>query len=152
MTNSLRERRYAGSVDSATLSMPRTSKKEQKDAFAKRLIELREARGMTQAELSRATGISERMIAYYERPDAKPPGSLLATLARALQVTTDELLGLQPTDHKRPVRSSRLVRRLSMIEKLPPDDQRAVLKFLDALLEKHGFPPSAAARQGHRAR
>jgi hypothetical protein len=44
-----------------------------------------------------------RMVAYYERQDAQPPGAMLIDLARALQVTTDELLGVKPvTDKTRP--------------------------------------------------
>jgi transcriptional regulator with XRE-family HTH domain len=123
----------------------RTSKKEEKNGFARRLVEFREARGMTQADLSRATGISERMIAYYERPDAQPPGPQLGALAKAVGVTTDELLGLRTRKGRPALRSPRLLRRLQMVEWLPADDQRALLKFLDALLEKRGFRPSYAS-------
>jgi transcriptional regulator with XRE-family HTH domain len=111
-------------------------------SFAESLVRARESRDWTQADLSRATGISERMIAYYERHGARPPGSHLATLAKALRVSADELLGLKstkyPTDRSTP-RRTRLLRRLKMVERLSRDDQRAILKFIDALLESRGF-------------
>jgi transcriptional regulator with XRE-family HTH domain len=118
--------------------------------FAERLVHLRQVRGLTQADLSRATGISERMVAYYERHGARPPGAHLATLAKALRVSTDELLGLKPlkasVEEVRP-RRTRLYRRLRMIEKLSRDDQRAVLKFIDALLESRGLGRSYRRRR-----
>ncbi len=78
------------------------------------------------------------MITYYETESAQPPGAMLADLARALGVTTDELLGMQPVEEETSPKTARLLKRLRKIEELPPADQRAVLKFLDALLENRG--------------
>ena len=75
------------------------------------------------------------MIAYYEMADSQPPGSLLVALARALQVSADELLGLKPVTQKTSPKTARLLKRLRRIEELPPADQRAVLKLVDAMLD-----------------
>ena len=112
------------------------------DGFGKRLAEIRKSRGMTQTELGKAAGVSKRVIVYYEQDDAQPPGAMLADLARALKVTTDELLGIKPLETNTSPKSARLLKRLKRIEALPPSDQRAVLKFLDALLESRGLPPT----------
>lgn len=105
------------------------------DGFGARLAALRQARGLTQDELGTAVGISNRMIAYYERQDAQPPGAILVELARALRVSTDELLGVKPITEKLSPKTARLLKRLRRIEELPAADQRAVLKLVDALLE-----------------
>lgn len=75
------------------------------------------------------------MIAYYEREDAEPPGALLPELARALKVSTDELLGVKALPETPSARAGRLRKRLEQVEALPPADQRAVLKVVDALLQ-----------------
>jgi transcriptional regulator with XRE-family HTH domain len=95
----------------------------------------RKRRGLTQAELGERVGLSNRIIAHSEREDAQPPGPILRDLARALGVTTDELLGMQLVEEETSPKTSRLLKRLRKIEELPPADQRAVLKFLDTLLE-----------------
>jgi len=112
------------------------------DGFGKRLSEIRRSRGMTQTELGKAAGVSKRVIVYYEQDDAQPPGAMLVDLARALDVSTDELLGVKPMDKRNNPKTARLLKRLKRIEALPPADQRAVLKFLDALLESRGLNPT----------
>jgi hypothetical protein len=79
--------------------------------------------------------VSQRVIAYYETETTQPPGALLVDLARALKVTTDELLGLTPLSARTSPKTARLLKRLQRIEELPPADQRAVLKLVDALLD-----------------
>jgi len=74
------------------------------------------------------------MVAYYERDDADPPGPLLVDLARALRVSTDEMLGAKPLKEKASPRRARLLKKLQRVEELPAADQRAVLKFVDALV------------------
>jgi transcriptional regulator with XRE-family HTH domain len=115
------------------------------EGFGERLSQIRRGRGMTQAELGKAAGVSNRVIAYYEQDGAQPPGAMLLDLARALRVSTDQLLGLKPAKDKTSPRTARLMKRLRKIEDLPPADQRTVLKILDSLLERHG-------RNGHQRR
>jgi len=104
--------------------------------FGSRLAEIRKSRAITQTQLGETVGVSKRVIAYYEQQDAQPPGAMLVDLARALRVTMDELLGLKPTKEKTSPRTARLLKRLQKVEKLPPSDQRVVLKLVDGLLER----------------
>lgn len=81
-------------------------------------------------------GVSQRVIAYYEADDVQLPGPMLADLARALRVSTDELLGLEPVrEEVASPRAARLLERLKAAE-LPPHEQRAVITFIEALLDK----------------
>jgi transcriptional regulator with XRE-family HTH domain len=103
--------------------------------FGNRLAVVRQGRGLTQAELGKAVGVSQRVIAYYETETEQPPGALLADLAKALKVTSDELLGLKSIAEKQSPKRARLFKRLQKIEELPAADQRTVLKLVDALLQ-----------------
>ncbi len=103
--------------------------------FGKRLREIRQRRGLTQAELGVAVGVSKRVITYYERDDALPPGAVLVHLAQVLRVGTDELLGVKPLKDSTSPKTARLLKRVKRVESLPAADRRAVLKLVDALLE-----------------
>ncbi|MGQ0641302.1 MAG: helix-turn-helix domain-containing protein [Gemmatimonadaceae bacterium] len=123
-------------LSSTTLARPSDDMKERTlDGFGTRLTALRQAKGLTQDELGAAVGISNRMIAYYERDDAQPPGAILVELARTLAVSTDELLGMKPVRETLTPKTARLLKRLRRVEDLPPADQRAVLKLVDAMLD-----------------
>lgn len=112
-----------------------TLKQREVHGFGDRLAQIRKSRGMTQAELGAAVGVSNRVIAYYELEGKQPPGAMLADLARSLNVSVDELLGAKPLKDQTRPRTARLMKRLQRVEDLPPADQKAVLKYLDALLE-----------------
>jgi transcriptional regulator with XRE-family HTH domain len=64
--------------------------------FGARLAALRKAAGYTQVELAEVTGLSQRMVCYYETQDDHPIVRVLRHFALALGVSADELLGLAP--------------------------------------------------------
>lgn len=111
--------------------------------FGQRLKRIRQSRALTQQELGDQVGVSQRVVAYYESDDSQPPGALLVELARALEVTADELLGMEQLREKVPVKKARIRRRLQQVEELPTADQKAVLKFVDALVESRGIQGGA---------
>lgn len=109
--------------------------------FGPRLAQIRKSRGITQEELGKKLAVSTRVVAYYEDESAQPPGALLIELARVLAVSTDELLGLKTAPKVDP-NTARILRRVHQIEKLSVSDQRAVFKFIDALLKSRiSFAP-----------
>lgn len=108
------------------------------EGFGHRLRELRMGRGLTQIELGKKVGVSNRVVAYYEDENAQPPGPMLADLARTLRVSVDQLLGLKSVKETLSPKTARLINRLRRIEQLSPADQRALLRFLDALLLRYG--------------
>ena len=104
--------------------------------FGERLAKLRKDAGFTQAELADEIGATRHMIAYYEIESDHPPANILVDLATALKVSTDELLGLQPTKTKKGTQpDSRLLRRMQQIEKLSANKKRQVLQVIDTFIE-----------------
>jgi transcriptional regulator with XRE-family HTH domain len=117
-------------------AMPR--KKNREASFGKRLIALRKARGITQVELAKALGTTQRTISYYENEDGLPTVALLGSLTRVLGVTSDELLGLKPVKVQDSPQKRRLWKRLQRIESLPERDQRAVVRLINSLVTSNG--------------
>ena len=54
---------------------------------------LRKARGITQSQLARLTGVNKALISKYETGTCHPPYHTLIRLSKALGVSTDYLLG-----------------------------------------------------------
>jgi ribosome-binding protein aMBF1 (putative translation factor) len=50
-------------------------KKNTTTSFGQRLASVRKARGLSQRDLATLTGISNRMIAYYEAQSDRPPAA-----------------------------------------------------------------------------
>lgn len=116
--------------------MPRKWNREA--SFGKRLLVLRKARGITQVELAKALGTTQRTISYYENEDGVPTVVILGSLARVLGVTADELLGLKPIKLQDSPQKRRLWKRLQRIESLPERDQRAVIRLINSLVASSG--------------
>ena len=114
--------------------------------FGPRLCALRKAAGFTQHQLARTAGVTRRMVAYYESENNYPPAQVLVQLARALGATADELLGIGALPKDLTLHgNSHLARRLKQLEALPPSDQKAVFKVIDALATQ--TKPTASGRR-----
>ena len=104
--------------------------------FGERMAKLRYKAGYSQRDLARETGISQRMIAYYEKQAQYPPTHVLPILADALGVTVDQMLGLDKIKSNEKNKDMRLWRRFSKIEKLDPKEKRQIMMLLDTFIEK----------------
>ncbi len=103
------------------------------EPFGKRLARLRQAAGFSQYTLAGELGISQRMVAYYEGETDHPPTHLLPALAKALGVSTDQLLGLEKENPRN--RDFQLWRRFSKVAKLPPQKRKQIVQIVDTFLE-----------------
>jgi transcriptional regulator with XRE-family HTH domain len=134
-------------------AMPR--KKYGETSFGERLQAIRRARGLTQVQLAEAAVTTQRAVSYYETEAGFPPAPAVIALARALQVTTDELLGVKPPRVERIKDDSearRQWKRFQMISTLPERDQKAVVRLINSLVaagvtRRNG---SLGERNGHR--
>jgi len=123
------------------LRMPRPSRLElpplpvaDELSLGQRLARLRKERGYTQVELARKVGIIQALVSDYERDKLRPHADMIVRFAVALEVTADELLGMQLPKKKQATGNRRFLRRLQQVEKLPKRDQDALLRTIDAFL------------------
>ena len=61
---------------------------------------------------------------------------MIIRIAMALEISTDECLGLKSPQNKGPNLNRRFLRRVKQIEKLPKRDQDALIRTIDAFLAK----------------
>lgn len=107
---------------------------DDQETFGKRMSRFRKSAGYTQRDLAKDTGISQRMIAYYESQSDYPPGALLPLIAKALNVSSDVLLGIEK-ETKIIFKDARLLSRLKKVDNLSLTDRRIIIKLIDKFLE-----------------
>lgn len=95
---------------------------------------LRKARGLTQAELARAIGVSQQAVFAYELGERRVSVLLLTKIARVFSISVGELVGMA-----RPVRalkskvSPRAMRHAERLQRLTKTQQRFVIRIIDVL-------------------
>jgi len=108
-------------------------------ALGARVTALRKARGMTQAELARAIGVSQQAVFAYELGDRRISVLVLTKLARIFSVSVEEMVGLS-----KPIRvpkgrlSPRCARHAGRLQALPKTQQRFVIRIIDVLEDGNG--------------
>jgi transcriptional regulator with XRE-family HTH domain len=115
--------------------MPRKNYGE--TSFGERLQAIRKARGLTQVQLAEAAGTTQRAISYYETEAGFPPSPAVIDLAKALRITTDELLGVKAPKVERindDSESRRMWKRFQMVSTLPERYQKAVIRLIHSLV------------------
>jgi transcriptional regulator with XRE-family HTH domain len=119
-------------------------KKPDTSDFGKRLARFRKAKGLTQAHLGDLVGVSNRVIAYYEKEPQYPPSRLIVPLAKALGVSSDELLGMKEAKPDLDPARAALWRKLKVVEVLPQIDQKAILHYIKTIAENREADQKAA--------
>lgn len=109
-----------------------------KESNGQRLARLRKERGYTQIELADKTGIPQTLITDYERDRLRLHAEMVVRFAQALEVSADELLGLNGAKKNSEKTSLRLLRRTKRIAELPSSQQKTLLKTIDTFLKGAG--------------
>lgn len=107
-------------------------------ALGLRIAGLRKDLDLTQQQLADLLGASQQMVASYEVGRRRVPVSLLPTLARALAVSVETLLG--ETDKRSGKRgpSPKLLQQLEQVSQLPKAQQKFVSQMIDTVLQQAG--------------
>lgn len=113
------------------------------ESVGERIARLRNERGYSQRDFAIETGISHRMIAYYEKQAQNPPTHVLPILAKALGVSIDQLFGMEKIKADGKNKDMRLWRRFSQIERLDTKEKRQVIQLLDTFIEKERLKKQA---------
>ena len=88
-------------------------------------------------QLAEAATTTQRAVSYYETEAGFPPAPAVVVLAKALQVTTDELLGVKTPKVERlhdDSEARRQWKRFQMVSILPERDQKAVIRLINSLV------------------
>jgi transcriptional regulator with XRE-family HTH domain len=117
--------------------------------FGTRLAGFRQARGLTQAQLAKAAGVSTRVLSYYENHAESASGELALAFASALGVSLDELLGAKPVKKAALLpgpgsEDLRLWKKFQQVRKLPEKDQRAVFRLVSTMTGAHDDDAASA--------
>lgn len=103
------------------------------------ITQLRKARGMTQAELARAIGVSQQAVFAYEVAERRTSVLVLAKIAKALNSPLEDLIGLTEQAPARKGRlSPRAMRHAERLQALSKTQQRFVIRIIDMLEASNG--------------
>ncbi len=108
--------------------------------FGERLARLRRDRGLTQTQIGEVLGVSQQQVVAFEKGRRRVPISSLPALARALDVSLEELIG-EETQRKKPAKrgpTPKLQQQMERISRLPRGKQRFVAEMLDTVLQQAG--------------
>lgn len=100
---------------------------------------LRKSRGMTQAELARAIGVSQQAVFAYELGERRVSVFILVKLGKVFSSPVEELMGVS-----KPVRipkrrlSPRAMRHAERLQGLSKTQQRFVVRIIDMLEVSNG--------------
>ncbi len=106
------------------------------------LKRLRKARGLTQPQLAKSLGLTQKIVSDYETAKAVPPTERLPGIARFFGVSVDELLGMEeiktdvePINGKKSRHgNTRAANLLDLFDQLSPEEQRTTLKQIRGII------------------
>lgn len=113
-----------------------TMRKKDRPPLGLRLTELRQAAGLTQAQLAERIGVHPSNIGFWELSGTPPRGEVLPKLALALGVSVDEFLGVTPPKPKKQAAKGRLQLVFESASKLPRRQQEKVAEFVEAFVKQ----------------
>jgi len=106
--------------------------------FGSALAAARRRKGYTQEELAKLVATSKRVISYFEREAKNPTLDTIRKLARVLEVPPEKLLNPDAPGKQEPKAIRSLQKKLGVVHKLPPEDQRYIAKMIDLVAERNG--------------
>lgn len=98
------------------------------DIIANNIKRLREAKGLSQKEIYTDSGIPQGQYSRIENAKVEPSISTLEKLAKVFDVSIAEFFTTNEVIEE--VNLS-LLEKVKLIDKLPPDEQQALLKMID---------------------
>jgi transcriptional regulator with XRE-family HTH domain len=118
-------------------AVDRSAQTDESTSIGARIASLRKERGLTQKELAERLAITQPVVSDYEHDVIRIPADVVVAIARVLDASADELLGLKREPRGTAgLKNRRLSRRLQAIDALPKRDQEALLRTIDAFISK----------------
>jgi transcriptional regulator with XRE-family HTH domain len=114
--------------------------KKQRLVFSQNLVKFRKERGFSQQDLAKLTGLTQRMITYYETEAVKPPVDKIEIIAKALNVSINKLLGIsEPTNIQNELIQidSRSLKKIRTILSLPKHQRHIIYSMADSFSKQN---------------
>jgi transcriptional regulator with XRE-family HTH domain len=109
--------------------------KEQPD-FGRRMADARRRAGLTQVELAKMLGVNQQAVTFWERQNVALRAEQLRSLAEALNVSSDYLIGVSPhRNETNALPSGKIGRLFEQVSKLPRRQREKVVEFVEAFLQ-----------------
>ena len=102
--------------------------------IGKRIAATRKQKGLTQKQLSEIIGIKQTLVSDYETGRVRMFAEMIGRIALALEVQTDELIGLDRIAEEIPQHPLRIMKRVTKLETLPQNKQKQILQTIDSLI------------------
>jgi len=102
-------------------------------SFAKKLVDLRKKKGLTQQALADAIGLHVTQIKRYESGDSQPSLEAIKKIAQTLCVTTDSLIFEE--DELAP--DADLALQFRAVSQMPPEERRVIQQLLEGMIIKY---------------
>ena len=113
--------------------------KNHRPVFSQNLVKFRKEKGLSQQDLADLTGLSQRMIVYYENEAVKPPIDKIGILAKFLNVEINDLLGINKDTEiqKEFVQiDARTLKKLKIILSLPKHQRHIIYSMAESFLKQ----------------
>lgn len=105
--------------------------------LSKNLLKYRKLRGLSQEELSSKSGVSRRMVAYYETKPSNPAINSIYLLAQALDVSIYDLIEEKENTLADMYKDAdpRTLKKVLAITKLPKKDRITIYNMIDSMIK-----------------
>jgi transcriptional regulator with XRE-family HTH domain len=111
--------------------------KSPRSKLGERIAQARLQAGLSQIDLAQKLGVSQQVVANWERKAKAVRTNTLTKLAQALNVSVDQLLGVNAPKPKRLIAKGRLQSVFEAAAQLPRRQQEKVAEFVEAFVERH---------------
>ncbi len=101
--------------------------------FGKKLRECREAKSITQNELSKLINAHHSIMGKYERDEVRPSIDVVIKIADVLETTVGYLLG--EVQNQETLKDATMLKRLNDIMSFPKEDREHIIYTLDAMIK-----------------
>ena len=106
--------------------------------FGSHLKDLRKAAGLSQKALGTLLGVPQSNISFWEKCDKPPRGEILPTLAQALNISVDEILGIEPIKPKKQqAAKGKLQQLFEAASQMPRRQQEKIISVLEPFVAAH---------------
>jgi len=128
----------SGPAYDVLMPSPGRPSKKPRTPFGERLVALREAAGLSQAQVGEQLGITQHAYAYWERNPVALRPEQLVRLADVLHTTMEELVRDNTSKRHGGGPSGKARQAFDAVSRLPRRQQAKIVEVVEAMVEKHG--------------